>query len=221
MIRVLIVDDERMVCAQLRTILSVAEDLVVVAEAYDGAEAVEAVVRHRPHVVLMDLHMPGVDGLAAIEHIARFPAPPKVVVLTTFDRDGYVLRAMSLGAAGFLLKDTPPEDLIGLVRVAADGHTVLSPAATRRLLTASAGHGAARERALARIADLTDREVEVLTCLGEGLSNAKIAHRLYLSEATIKSYVSRMLVKLGLSNRTQAGLLASEAGLTGVARRPR
>ncbi|GAA2878013.1 response regulator transcription factor [Streptosporangium fragile] len=214
MIRVLIVDDERMVCAQLRTILSAADDLVIVGEAYDGAEAVECVVRHRPHVVLMDLHMPGVDGLAAIEHIARFPAPPKVVVLTTFDRDGYVLRAMTLGAAGFLLKDTPPEDLIGLVRVAADGHTVLSPAATRRLLSASAGRDAAREQAMARIGELTDREMEVLACLGRGLSNAEIARTLFLSEATVKSYVSRMLVKLGFSNRTQAGLLASEAGLT-------
>ncbi|MBB2915149.1 DNA-binding NarL/FixJ family response regulator [Streptosporangium becharense] len=217
MIRVLIVDDERMVCTQLRTILSAADDLMIVGEAYDGAEAVECVIRHRPHVVLMDLHMPGVDGLAAIEHIARFPAPPKVVVLTTFDRDGYVLRAMTLGAAGFLLKDTPPEDLIGLVRVAADGHTVLSPAATRRLLSASAGRDAAREEALARIGELTDREMEVLACLGKGLSNAQIARRLFLSEATVKSYVSRMLVKLGLSNRTQAGLLASDAGITATA----
>ncbi|GAA3447668.1 response regulator [Planomonospora venezuelensis] len=218
MIRVLLVDDDRMVCAQLRTILSAADDLVVVGEAYDGAEAVESVVRHRPHVVLMDLHMPGVDGIAAIGHITRFPAPPKVVVLTTFDRDGYVLRAMSMGASGFLLKDTPPEDLIGLVRVAADGHTVLSPAATRRLLAASAGRDAAREQAASRLRELTERETEVLVCLGEGLSNAQIARRLHLSEATIKSYVSRMLVKLGFSNRTQAGLLASEAGLTGPER---
>ena len=214
MIRVVVVDDEPMVCAHLRTILGSAPDIEVVDEAHDGAAGVEAVVRNRPDVVLMDLRMPVMDGIAAIERIVKLANPPIVVVLTTFDADQYVLRALRAGAAGFLVKSTPPEDLIGLVRVAAEGHTVLSPAAARRLIAASADSQPARERARKLAGSLTEREVEVLTCLGEGLSNAQIAGRLFLSEATVKGYVSRMLDKLGLENRTQAGLLAHDAGLT-------
>jgi DNA-binding NarL/FixJ family response regulator len=214
-VRVLVVDDEPMVCAHLRTILGSAGDLEVVDEARDGAAAVEAVLRHRPDVVLMDLRMPGVDGLTAIERIGKLRDPPAVVALTTFDADQYVLRALRAGAAGFLVKSTPPEDLIRLVRVAADGNTVLSPVAARRLVAASADQQAARQRARALVESLTERETEVLACLGEGLSNAQIAGRLYLSEATVKSYVSRMLDKLGCANRTQAGLLAHEAGIVG------
>ena len=213
MIPVVVVDDEPMVCAHLRTILGSAGDIDVVAEAADGAEAVEAVVRHRPRVVLMDLRMPGVDGLTAIERIAALPEPPAVVALTTFDADTYVIRALRAGAAGFLVKSTPPEDLIGLVRVAADGHTVLSPEAARRLVALSSDGRARGDQARRRISGLTERETEVLACLGEGLSNADIAARLHLAEATVKSYVSRMLVKLDCTNRTQAGLLAHEAGL--------
>ena len=213
MIRVVVVDDEPMVCAHLRTILGSAPDIEVVDEAHDGAAGVEAVVRSRPDVVLMDLRMPVMDGIAAIERIVKLANPPIVVVLTTFDADQYVLRALRAGAAGFLVKSTPPEDLIGLVRVAAEGHTVLSPAATRRLIAASADRQLAAERARKQVGSLTEREVEVLTGLGEGLSNAQIAGRLYLSEATVKGYVSRMLDKLGLDNRTQAGLLAHDAGL--------
>jgi DNA-binding NarL/FixJ family response regulator len=213
MIRVLVVDDERMVCAHLRTILDSADDIEVLDEAYDGAAAVESVVRHRPDVVLMDLRMPGVDGLTAIERISTLRRPPVVVALTTFDADQYVIRALRAGAAGFLLKSTPPEDLIGLVRVAADGHTVLSPAATRRLVASAAGRQERREDRQALVDDLTEREVEVLTCLGEGLSNAQIARRLHLTEATVKGYVSTTLVKLRCDNRTQAGVLAYEVGL--------
>jgi len=213
MIRVVVVDDEPMVCAHLRTILGSAPDIEVVDEAHDGAAGVEAVVRSRPDVVLMDLRMPVMDGIAAIERIVKLANPPIVVVLTTFDADQYVLRALRAGAAGFLVKSTPPEDLIGLVRVAAEGHTVLSPAATRRLIAASADSQLAAERARKQVGSLTEREVEVLTGLGEGLSNAQIAARLYLSEATVKGYVSRMLDKLGLDNRIQAGLLAHDAGL--------
>jgi len=213
MIRVVVVDDEPMVCAHLRTILGSAPDIEVVDEAHDGAAGVEAVVRNRPDVVLMDLRMPLLDGIAAIERIVKLGNPPVVVVLTTFDADQYVLRALRAGAAGFLVKSTPPEDLIGLVRVAAEGHTVLSPAAARRLIAASADTQPARERARKQVGSLTEREVEVLTGLGEGLSNAQIAARLFLSEATVKGYVSRMLDKLGLDNRTQAGLLAHDAGL--------
>ena len=213
MVRVVVVDDEPMVCAHLRTILGSAPDIEVVDEAHDGAAGVVAVTRNRPDVVLMDLRMPVMDGIAAIERIVKLGDPPVVVVLTTFDADQYVLRALRAGAAGFLVKSTPPEDLIGLVRVAAEGHTVLSPAAARRLIAASADSQPARERARKLAGSLTEREVEVLTCLGEGLSNAQIAGRLFLSEATVKGYVSRMLDKLGLDNRTQAGLLAHDAGI--------
>jgi DNA-binding NarL/FixJ family response regulator len=214
-VRVVVVDDEPMVCAHLRTILGSAGDLEVVGEARDGAAAVEAVLRDRPDVVLMDLRMPGVDGLTAIERINRLRDPPAVVALTTFDADQYVLRALRAGAAGFLVKSTPPEELIRLVRVAADGNMVLSPVAARRLVAASADQQAARQRARELVGTLTEREAEVLACLGEGLSNAQIAARLYLSEATVKSYVSRMLDKLGCANRTQAGLLAHDAGIVG------
>ena len=214
MVRVVVVDDEPMVCAHLRTILGSAPDIEVVDEAHDGAAGVTAVRRNHPDVVLMDLRMPVLDGIGAIEQIARLAAPPVVVVLTTFDADQYVLRSLRAGAAGFLVKSTPPQDLIGLVRVASEGHTVLSPAAARRLIAASADSQPAAERARKLAGSLTGREVEVLTCLGEGLSNAQIAARLYLSEATIKGYVSRMLEKLGLDNRTQAGLLAHDAGLS-------
>jgi DNA-binding NarL/FixJ family response regulator len=214
-IRLVIVDDEPMVLAHLRTVLTSAGDIDIVGQAQDGAEAVEAAGRFRPDVMLMDLRMPGVDGLTAIERIVKLPDPPALVALTTFDTDSYVLKALRAGASGFLLKSTPPEDLIGLVRVAADGHTVLSKEAARRMVTASAGEHERSQEARERTSDLTDRELDMLVCLGEGMSNAAIAAKLHLSEATVKSYVSRMLTKLGCANRTQAGLLAHEAGLAG------
>ena len=209
MIRILVVDDERMVCAHLRTILAAAPGLEVVGEAYDGADAVEATVRLTPDVVLMDLRMPGVDGLTAIERIVTLPAPPRVVALTTFDLDEYVLRALRAGAVGFLVKSTSPEDLVDLVRVAAAGHTVLSAVPAQRLVNNTADAGRARTL----VGTLTDREVEVLASLGAGRSNQQIARRLHLSEATVKGYVSRLLVKLGCDNRTEAALLAHDAGL--------
>src|SRR5579864_2691303 len=158
MIRVVVVDDEPMVCAHLRTILGSSGTIEVVDEAHDGAAGVEAVVRSRPDVVLMDLRMPGVDGLTAIERIGELADPPVIVVLTTFDADQFVLRALRAGAAGFLVKSTPPEDLIGLVQVAAEGHTVLSPIAARRLIAASADGDQARDRARELVAGLTERE---------------------------------------------------------------
>jgi DNA-binding NarL/FixJ family response regulator len=209
MIRILVVDDERMVCAHLRTILAAAPGLEVVGEAYDGADAVEASVRLTPDVVLMDLRMPGVDGLTAIERIVTLPSPPRVVALTTFDLDEYVLRALRAGAVGFLVKSTSPEDLVDLVRVAAAGHTVLSAVPAQRLVSNTADAGRARTL----VGSLTDREVEVLASLGAGRSNQQIARRLHLSEATVKGYVSRLLVKLGCDNRTEAALLAHDAGL--------
>jgi DNA-binding NarL/FixJ family response regulator len=212
-IRVLAVDDEPMVCAHLSTILGSAGDIEVVATAHDGADALRQVASVRPDVVLLDLRMPGMDGLTALQHITARPDPPVVIVLTTFDADEHVLRALSGGAAGFLVKSTPPEDLVGLVRVAADGHTVLSPAAARRLIAASTVRSSAREQARRRLAELTDREREVLALVGAGLSNAQIGQRLYLSEPTVKGYVSRVLGKLDCANRTQAGLVAHEAGI--------
>jgi DNA-binding NarL/FixJ family response regulator len=212
--RVLLVDDEPMVCAHLRSILESAADITVVDEAYDGAAAVESVIRHRPDVVLMDLRMPGVDGLTATTRITTLTRPPVVVALTTFDADEYVMRALRAGAAGFLVKSTPPEDLINLVRVAADGHTVLSAVAAKRLLAGADERESHRDPRIALVSNLTERETQVLACLGEGMSNAQIARRLYLTEATVKGYVSRTLVKLHCDNRTQAGLLAFEAGLT-------
>ncbi|WP_371656375.1 MULTISPECIES: response regulator [unclassified Streptomyces] len=215
-VRIVVVDDEPMVCVFLRTILDSADDLEVVDQAHDGASGVEAVRRSRPDVVLMDLRMPGMDGLTAIEHINAFAQPPHIVVLTTFDADQYVLRALRAGASGFLVKSTPPEELIGLVRTAAQGHTVLSPSAARRLIAASTDSLSTRDRARDLVATLTERELQVLTGLGEGLSNAQIASRLFLSEATIKGYVSRTLDKLNCTNRTQAGLLAHDAGIVGA-----
>jgi len=212
-IRVVVVDDEPMVCVFLRTILGSADDIEVVDQAHDGAAGIAAIARSRPDLVLMDLRMPGTDGLTAIERINELPDPPIVVVLTTFDADQYVLRALRAGAAGFLVKSTPPEELIGLVRVAAEGHTVLSAAAARRLVAASTDNSSARDRAQRLVGSLTEREIEVLACLGEGLSNAQIAARLYLSEATVKGYVSRMLDKLDCDNRTQASVIAHEAGV--------
>ncbi|XVQ15702.1 response regulator [Spirillospora sp. CA-255316] len=206
------VDDDPMVCAHLRTILTT-DGIHIVAEAHDGAEAIEAVTRHRPDLVLMDLRMPEVDGLTAIERINTLPAPPRIVALTTFDADHYVLRALHAGAVGFLVKSTPPDDLVDLVQVAAEGHTVLSPTATRGLLAAAGDRRSDLDRESALMADLSDRETEVLLCLGQGLSNAQIAARLHLTEATVKGYVSSILVKLGCANRTQAALLAYRHGI--------
>jgi DNA-binding NarL/FixJ family response regulator len=209
MITVLLADDEPMVCAHLRTIFRTAGDIDVVAAVHDGAAAVEAVEKYRPQVVLMDLRMPGMDGIAATERLTRLAEPPAVVALTTFDADQWVLRAMRAGAAGFVVKSTAPEDLIDLVRVAAAGHTVLSPRAARRLVALSGQEAVDRER----LAGLTDRELQVLTLLGEGGSNAEIAARLFLTEATVKGYVSRLLDNLGCTNRVQAARIAYQAGI--------
>ncbi|MEU8140448.1 response regulator transcription factor [Nonomuraea sp. NPDC048901] len=212
-IRVLLADDDPMVRRHLTAILGSSAEIEVVGEARDGAEAVEEVLRNQPDVVLMDLRMPGVDGITATKEIAALASPPAVIALTTFDSDEHVLGALEAGAGGFLVKATPAEDLINLVKVAADGNVVMSPSAARRLLAQSSRGDERRETARSRVAALAEREREVLVCLGEGLTNPEIAGRLFLSETTVRSYVSRLLVKLDLTHRTQAALLAHQAGL--------
>ncbi|MGY1781637.1 response regulator transcription factor [Geodermatophilus sp. SYSU D01036] len=214
-IRVLLVDDEELVRFGLRTVLEAAGDMDVVGEAGDGAAGVAAARELRPDVVLTDVRMPGMDGLAATRAILALPDPPQVAVLTTFHVDEYVYAALAAGAAGFLLKDTPPREIAAAVRAVADGTATLSPAVTAALIASYVDSRATprRAEALQRVATLSDREREVLTLLGSGGSNAELAGRLFVSEATVKTYVSRLLTKLDLANRTQAAILAHEAGL--------
>ncbi|AVT29910.1 DNA-binding response regulator [Plantactinospora sp. BC1] len=214
MIRLLVVDDEWMVRAMLRTIMDAYDDIEVVGEAGDGDEAVRQARDLRPDVVLMDIRMPRADGLDATAALARFAVPPKVVVLTTFDLDEYVATALRHGAVGFLLKDATADQMAAAVRSAAAGDAMLSPQVTRRLLHRFAEPAdPGRQHALRRLDVLTGKEREVLVALGEGLTNSDIGRRLHLSEATVKSHVSRLLAKLQLSNRVQAAILAHRAGL--------
>jgi DNA-binding NarL/FixJ family response regulator len=213
--RVLLVDDDPLVRAGLRMILEASDDLEVVGEADDGADAVRAVLRHRPHVVLMDIRMPRVDGLAATRELRALPDPPAVIVLTTFDLDDHVFRALEAGAAGFLLKDTPPLDLLQGVRVVAAGDSMLSPSVTRRLIdhVADDARSERRRRARRLVDELTARERDVLAQLARGSSNADIGRALFLSEATVKAHVSRLLLKVGATNRVQLAITALDAGL--------
>jgi DNA-binding NarL/FixJ family response regulator len=215
MTRLLIVDDEALVRAGLKMILESDDELEVVAEADDGADAAAMVKEHRPDVVLMDIRMPRLDGLAATREVQALPDPPKIVVLTTFDLDDYVFRALQAGASGFLLKDTPPRELVQAIKVVAAGDAMLSPAVTRRLIGHFAGDPRTDRRRVARerISKLTEREREVLVEVGRGLQNADIGRKLFMSEATVKAHVSRALVKLDATNRVQVAILAYEAGL--------
>ncbi|GLH95427.1 response regulator [Phytohabitans aurantiacus] len=215
MIRVLVADDEHLVRAGLRRILETDDGISVVAEAGDGAEAVAAATRCRPDVALLDVRMPGVDGLAAAATIAAAPQAPKVVMLTTFDVDEYVHRALRAGAVGFLLKDTPPRDLIVAVRTVSAGHAMLAPTVVRRLIDHFAEHGPGRSaEARERLSVLSRRELQVTRAVGCGLSNMEIAERLTMTEATVKTHVSRAMAKLGVTNRVQAALLVRDADLT-------
>jgi DNA-binding NarL/FixJ family response regulator len=216
-VRVFIADDQPLMRQGFRMILSSQPGIEVVGEAADGFSALEGVERTRPDVVLMDIRMPGLDGIEATKQIRE----ARVLILTTFGHDEYVVEALMAGASGFLLKDATPEELVHAVRVVADGESLLAPAVTTTLLAqvlptlgqapagASARSGASREM----LAQLTDRELEVLKLLAKGWSNAEIATDLYISEATVKTHVSHLLNKLGLRDRVQAVVLAFEAGL--------
>ncbi|MGW4058496.1 response regulator [Amycolatopsis sp. NPDC004747] len=212
MIRVLLVDDQRLVRAGFRSILDGEDDITVVAEAADGREALQAAHDHHPDVVLMDIRMPVLDGLAATRHLLEDPGVrTKVVILTTFDLDEDVYGALRAGASGFLVKDTEPEELIHAVRVAARGDALLAPSITRRLIAEFAARGTrpAPSPALER---LTEREREVLTLVAAGLSNDEIARELTLSPATAKTHVSRIMTKTGTHDRAQLVVLAYESG---------
>jgi DNA-binding NarL/FixJ family response regulator len=212
---VLLVDDDPLVRAGLRTILSAASDLDVVAEAADGGAAITALSVHRVDVALMDVRMPGMDGITATRRITALPHPPKVIVLTTFHLDEYVFGALRAGASGFLLKDTPPADIINAVRLVAAGDAMLSPSVTRTLIDHySADAAEARKIAAEKsLKLLTDREREVAAAIGRGQSNADIAARLYMSEATVKAHVSRILTKLNAANRVQVAITIHDADL--------
>jgi DNA-binding NarL/FixJ family response regulator len=215
MVSVLLVDDDALVRAGLRMILSSAEDITVVGEVDDGARAVAAVREHRPDVVLMDIRMPEVDGITATSRLRQLAAPPQVIVLTTFHADDQVLQALRAGASGFLLKDTPPAEILAAIRLVVAGEAMLSPAVTRTLLT-HVGASAADDRrpvAESKLASLTEREREVAVEIGSGASNAEIAGTLYLSEATVKAHVSRLLTKLEVANRVQIAIIVHDAGL--------
>ncbi|MFB4317415.1 response regulator [Actinomadura sp. 21ATH] len=212
-LRVLIVDDDPLVRAGLAMMIDGAHGISVVGEASDGAEVPAAVAAHSPHVVLMDLRMPRVDGIAATRELRRHRDAPEVVVLTTFDSDENILFALRAGAGGFLLKDTPPAEIVDAVRRIAAGEPILSPRITRRLMERAATQAGAYERARAALASLSPRENEVVLAVGQGHANARIAADLYMTVATVKAHVSSILTKLDLDNRTQIALLAHDAGL--------
>ena len=214
--RVLLVDDQPLLRTGFRMILSAESDLTVVGEAGDGASAVELARRLKPDVVLMDIRMPGMDGIQATRALAGpgVEEPIKVLMLTTFGLDEYVVESLRAGASGFLLKDAPPEDLVEAIRIVAAGAALLAPSVTRRLLDRVASRlPPANEDTIPALAELTERELEVLKLLARGLSNAEIAEKLVVSETTVKTHVSRVLAKLDLRDRVQAVILCYETGL--------
>ncbi len=212
-IRVVIADDQGMVRSGFSTLLNSEPDIEVIGEAVNGQEAIVRAAQLRPDVMLMDVRMPVLDGLQATREITTMPGAPKVLVLTTFDLDDYVYQALRWGASGFLLKDASARELADAVRVVAAGDALLSPGVTRRLISEFARMGAPRGPSRDSLDGLTERECEVLALVARGMSNAEIAGRLIVAEQTIKTHVSRILMKLGLRDRTQAVVLAYESGL--------
>jgi DNA-binding NarL/FixJ family response regulator len=214
-VRILIVDDDPLVRAGLTMILRGVPDMTVVGEAADGTEVVPAVDTCQPDVVLMDIRMPRLDGLAATELLRARPHPPEVIVLTTFHADEYVLRALRAGASGFLLKDTAPAEILRAISRVAAGEPTLSPTVIRQLIAhlGNTDAGTRQRHARTVLARLTPREREVATAVGQGRTNAEIGSELFMSVATVKANVSRILTKLDLNNRTQLALLAHDAGL--------
>jgi DNA-binding NarL/FixJ family response regulator len=220
-IRVLIVDDDPLVRAGLSMLLTGAEDIRTVGEAGDGSQALARVDAYRPDIVLMDIRMPGMDGLTATETLRRRDSAPEVIVLTTFDVDEYVLRALRAGASGFLLKDTPPDEIVRAIRLVANGEPMLSPTVTRQLIDHVLDQGAARRNdARASLESLSERERQVAIAIGQGKSNAEIGRELFMSVPTVKAYVSRLLTRLGFNNRVQIALLAHDSGATGTGSAP-
>ena len=211
MIGVLLVDDQAMIRAGLRMVLESEPDIAVVAEASNGAEAVQVGKRERPDVVLMDVRMPEMDGIEATRRLQEAAPDTKVIVVTTFDIDDYVYGALRAGASGFLLKDAPPDDLINAIRVVAGGDALIAPSITKRLIAEFAERR--EDRPVSGLDDLTERETEVLALIARGLSNAEIAEELFVSETTVKTHVSHILTKLNLRDRVQAVVAAYEAGL--------
>jgi DNA-binding NarL/FixJ family response regulator len=224
MIRVLLVDDQALVRAGFRMILDAETEIQVVGEATDGREAIDQARALRPDVVLMDIRMPELDGLEATRRILAAvdgDGGPKILMLTTFDLDEYVYEALRAGASGFLLKDTPPEQLVAAIHVIAEGDALLSPAVTKRVIGEFVrGGGRKPEAQFPRLEDLTAREQEVLRLIARGLSNAEIAKELFVSETTVKTHVARILMKLGLRDRVQAVVLAYEAGVVSPGETP-
>jgi DNA-binding NarL/FixJ family response regulator len=212
-IRVVLADDQALVRSGFRLILELVDDIEVVGEASNGREAIRLSEQHRPDVVVMDIRMPELDGIEATRQVLTVPQPARVLILTTFDYDEYVYEAMRAGASGFLLKDVPSEQLVAGIRTVANGEALLAPALTRRLIehfVLRPPHGTATPQGLEQ---LTARELEVLALVAQGLSNAEIAARLYLGDATVKTHVGRILAKLELRDRVQAVVLAYESGL--------
>lgn len=212
-ITLLIADDEALVRSGLRLIVEAQEDMKVVGEAPDGADAALMVRELSPDVVLMDVSMPVADGIEGTRRIVSSGASTKVLMLTTFDRDAYLYEAMKVGASGYLLKSSPPEQLVNAIRVVAAGDSLVAPSITRRLIEDFVRRPPPGTKIAPELERLTEREVEVLALIGRGLSNTEIANRLYLSEGTVKSHVNRVFTKLGLRNRAQAVVTAYETGL--------
>ena len=210
-IRVLIADDQALMRTGFRMILDAQDDIEVVGEAIDGADAVRGFERLAPDVVVMDVRMPTMDGIEATRRLSALDRPARVLILTTFDLDEYVYEALRAGASGFLLKDRPPEELVAAVRVIASGEALLAPSITRRLIEEFARRAPAVEPT--GLEQLTEREREVLVLMARGLSNAEIARALFVAETTVKTHVGRVLHKLGLRDRAQAVVLAYESGL--------